>query len=174
MTFRNVLERNFNSIFRRCLVWTPKPLFVDSAAIGEEYHDAALDGIFEKDSTLRAFLESGPAIAASLQHQHGFEARCSKEYCRKIIEEAATDGLTEVKVREACGLPPRQDWFLTHLVVGTCLSRAPGDLLARAGQRCRATRVSDIHGAAKRCGERKVARGPKHEGSRRAHSMRPS
>ena len=30
MTFRNVMEANFNSIYRRCLVWNPKPNFLES------------------------------------------------------------------------------------------------------------------------------------------------
>ncbi|CAE7561822.1 unnamed protein product [Symbiodinium sp. CCMP2592] len=30
MTFRNVMETNFNSIYRRCLVWNPKPIFVET------------------------------------------------------------------------------------------------------------------------------------------------
>ncbi|CAE7246626.1 unnamed protein product, partial [Symbiodinium microadriaticum] len=111
MAFRNIMERNFNSIFRRCLVWKPKPLFVDAAALSACYEDPEKDGIFEKDSTLRVFLESGTAIAASLLHQHGFEVQYTKEECRQMIEDAASDGLTKVKIREACGLPPQEDKF---------------------------------------------------------------
>ena len=107
MSFRNVMERNFNSIHRRCLVWMPKAVFVDQDCLSS-YGDAALDGIFPKDPTLRNFLESGPAIAATLHLQHGFEMKHSREHCYKTIDECAAQGPTENKMREACGLEPRQ------------------------------------------------------------------
>ena len=107
MSFRNVMERNFNSIHRRCLVWMPKAVFVDQDCLSS-YGDAALDGIFPKDPTLRNFLESGPAIAATLHLQHGFEMKHSRERCYKTIDECAAQGPTENKMREACGLEPRQ------------------------------------------------------------------
>ena len=107
MSFRNVKERNFNSILRRCLVWIPKALFVDADCLAD-YQDAPSDGIFPKDPTLRSFLEGGPAIAASLRMQHGFETTHSREDCYKVIDDCATAGPTEHKMREACGLQPRQ------------------------------------------------------------------
>ncbi|CAE7810987.1 unnamed protein product [Symbiodinium sp. CCMP2592] len=107
MTFKNISEANFNSIFRRSLVWIPLAVFVDADYLEKEYPDAHKDGIFPKDPTLRAFLESGPAIAASLQHQLGFELTQSRENCRRLIETYAQAGLTEQKIRKACGLPER-------------------------------------------------------------------
>ena len=79
MTFRNVMETNFNSIYRRCLVWNPKPIFVENTVFGAAYPDPETDGIFVKDPSLRSFLESGPAIAAALQQQHGFESHYSRQ-----------------------------------------------------------------------------------------------
>ena len=89
MSFRNVEERNFNSILRRCLVWIPKAMFVDADCLAD-YQDAPSAGIFPKDPTLRSFLESGPAIAASLRMQHGFETTHSREDCYKVIDDCAT------------------------------------------------------------------------------------
>ena len=40
MTFRNVVEKNFNSVNRRGLGWEPLPAFVDSNVIDSEYPDA--------------------------------------------------------------------------------------------------------------------------------------
>ena len=109
MTFRNVMETNFNSIYRRCLVWKPQPIFVDSTSFGDAYKDPDADGIFQKDPTLRSFLESGPAIAAALIQQHGFESHYSRQECVQMIEDYALSGFTERKVREACGLRPPED-----------------------------------------------------------------
>ncbi|CAE7209382.1 unnamed protein product, partial [Symbiodinium microadriaticum] len=109
MTFRNVMETNFNSIYRRCLVWKPQPIFVDSTSFGDAYKDPDADGIFQKDPTLRSFLESGPAIAAALIQQHGFESHYSRQECVQMIEDYALSGFTERKVREACGLRPPEE-----------------------------------------------------------------
>ena len=108
LQFRNVQERNFNSMFRRCLVWEPKPLFWEQKTLEESYPDAHMDGIFAKDTTLKEFLESGPAIAVSLHVQHGFEVRHSRQDCRDIIEQMVVQGPTEKKVRAACGLEDRK------------------------------------------------------------------
>ena len=107
LEFKNVSEESFNSIFRRSLVWKAKALFLDADYIAQHYPDAALDGIFPKDPTLRAFLESGPAIAASLRNQLGFELGHSRDRRRSIIEEYASAGFTEKKIRQACGLADR-------------------------------------------------------------------
>lgn len=107
MSFKNISEANLNSILRRSLVWIPQAVFVDGEYLEKEYSDAHKDGIFPKDPTLRAFLESGPAIGASLQHQLGFELTHSREDCRRLIETYAQAGLTEQKIRKACGLPDR-------------------------------------------------------------------
>ena len=109
MAFRNVQESNANSILRRCAVWIPRPLFVDETNFGQDYPDPECDGIFQKDPSLRRFLESGPAIAAFIEMQHGFETQNTRDACHAIIENYATSGLTEKKVREACGLQPPQD-----------------------------------------------------------------
>ena len=66
------MEANFNLIYRRCLVWNPKSIFVESTSFGAGYPDPDNDGIFLKDPSLRNFLESGPATAAALEQQHGF------------------------------------------------------------------------------------------------------
>ena len=107
LEFKNVSEESFNSIFRRSLVWKAKALFVEEEYIRQRYPDAAEDGIFPKDPTLKAFLESGPAILASLRHQLGFELQHSREACRNIIEDCASAGFTEKKIRQACGLAER-------------------------------------------------------------------
>ena len=85
----------------------PNQIFVDDIAFGEEYPDPEADGIFLKDPTLKAFLEGGPAIAAMLKQQHGFETLHSRQVCLQIIEVFARGGITERKMREACGLQPR-------------------------------------------------------------------
>ena len=110
MTFRNVMEANFNSIYGRCLVWNPKPIFVENTDFGTDYKDPQADDIFQKGPTLRSFLECGPAIAANLEQQHGFEVEVGRQGCVDIIEAYALSGLTERKVRAACGLqPPPED-----------------------------------------------------------------
>ena len=109
MTFKGVAESNFNSVLRRSLVWNPQSVFVDKEFLDKSYPDAAPDGIFPKDPCLREFLESGPAIAASLHQQLGFERRHSRDVCRKMIEAYAASGCTERKMRNACGLLPQTE-----------------------------------------------------------------
>ena len=86
MSFKNIPEANLNSIFRSRLVRIPQAVFVSGEYLEKEYSDVSKDGIFPKDPTLRAFLESGPAIAASLHHQLEFELTQSREDCRRLIE----------------------------------------------------------------------------------------
>ena len=127
MTFRNVLERNFTSIFRRSLVWEPKPVFVDSFVLREAFtRMPTRKASFRRIPTLRAFLESGPAIAASLQLQHGFEQQYSRLECARLIDDCAQSGLTEQKMRAACGLRPREAWLYFP-----SLGFALGDSVAR-------------------------------------------
>ncbi|CAE7630170.1 unnamed protein product [Symbiodinium sp. CCMP2592] len=109
MTFKGVAESNFNSVLRRSLVWNPQSVFMDKEFLDKSYPDAAPDGIFPKDPCLREFLESGPAIAASLHQQLGFERRHSRDVCRKMIEAYAASGCTERKMRNACGLLPQTE-----------------------------------------------------------------
>jgi hypothetical protein len=109
--FNGVTEANFNSILRRSFVWKPKARFFDGTYLSKHYPDCELDGVFPKRPDLKQFLSSGPAVAAGLKIQHGFELKHSPENCRQLIEDYAAlggdDGLTEDKMRFACGLKPR-------------------------------------------------------------------
>ena len=75
------------------------------------YDDISKDGIFPKDSSLKEFLVSGPAVLAALQMQIAFERKHSKAECEQMIEDYAywggDKGLTEQTMREACGMPLR-------------------------------------------------------------------
>ena len=112
MQFKGVSEHNFPSILRRSFLWRPHARFVCPQYLEEHYTDAALDGYFPKDPTLKEFLVSGPAIASSMQLQHAFEHTYSRAECIHMIESYCNlgggQGLTEDKMRIACGLPPRQ------------------------------------------------------------------
>ena len=112
MQFKGVSEHNFPSILRRSFLWRPHARFVCPQYLEEHYTDAALDGYFPKDPTLKEFLVSGPAIASSMQLQHAFEHTYSRAECIHMIESycnlGGDQGLTEDKMRIACGLPPRQ------------------------------------------------------------------
>ena len=109
--FSGVTEENFASILRRSFCWKPKARFFDEDFLKEKYPDAHLDGIFPTRPHLRHFLKSGPAIAAGLVVQHGFELGHSREACLAKIDNWAVlgkdEGLTESVMREACGLRPR-------------------------------------------------------------------
>ncbi len=109
--FAGVSERNFQSIYRRSFVWKPKARFLDPEYLKAHYPDHAVDGIFPKNPSLKKQITSGPAIAAGLQHQHGFELHHSKQDSIDMIEQYAAlggdDGLTEDSMRLACGLKLR-------------------------------------------------------------------
>ncbi|CAE8731500.1 unnamed protein product [Polarella glacialis] len=111
LRFGSVTETNFNSILRRCFVWKPKARFWDRDYLKHNYPDSHLDGIFPKCAELRTFLVSPAAIAASLRIQYGFEQKHSKELCRQMIENyvvlGGDEGMTEERMRFACGLKPR-------------------------------------------------------------------
>ncbi len=111
LRFGSVTETNFNSILRRCFVWKPKARFWDRDYLKDNYPDSHLDGIFPKCAELRTFLVSPAAIAASLRIQYGFEQKHSKEGCRQMIENyvvlGGDEGMTEERMRFACGLKPR-------------------------------------------------------------------
>lgn len=77
--FAGVTDANFGSIIRRSFVWKPKALFVDAGWLAEHYPDATLDGVFPADAALKRFLISGPAVAAAIRVQHGFEVLHSRE-----------------------------------------------------------------------------------------------
>ena len=112
LQFIGITESNYNSIMRRCLVYRISARFVEQnvlSATGFQDHD--LNGVFVADPSLRTFVESGPAIAAAIRIQYGFECNHSVDQCRQLIESYVTGGgdggLTDAKMRESCGLPPR-------------------------------------------------------------------
>ena len=109
--FWSVSERNFYAVLRRSFCWEPKARFFDRTYLEERYPDAALDGIFPSDPTLKDKLRSGPCVAAALRLQHGFELKHGPEDCRNLIEGWASlgrdGGFTERTMRQACGLPHR-------------------------------------------------------------------
>ncbi|CAE8658603.1 unnamed protein product [Polarella glacialis] len=119
LRFGSVTETNFNSILRRCFVWKPKARFWDRDYLKDNYPDSHLDGIFPKCAELRTFLVSPAAIAASLRIQYGFEQKHSKEVCRQMIENyvvlGGDEGMTEERMRFACGLKPRDKRQQTDL-----------------------------------------------------------
>ena len=59
---------------------------------------------------MKGFLKDGPAIAAGIILQHGFELENNLERCREKIENyrvhGGDRGLTEREMRKACELPP--------------------------------------------------------------------
>jgi hypothetical protein len=111
MRFGGVTEINFQSILRRSFVWKPKAKFLDASYLDAHYPDHASHGVFAKKALLKNFLSSGPASAAGIRLQHGFETLHSPEECRHNIEEYAAlggdDGLTEDSMRISCGLKAR-------------------------------------------------------------------
>ncbi len=135
--FSGISERNFQAILRRALVWKPRGLFVDASFLQEHYADHASDGVFPADPTLKPFLVSGPAVAASLRIQHAFELAHTRLKARGIIEQYAAlggdAGITEQVMRESCGLSERKSACTgvvpTAIAVGDTPSqeRAPKD-----------------------------------------------
>lgn len=111
MRFAGVTEINFQSILRRSFVWKPRARFVDEEYLLNHYPNHAADGVYPKKPLLKKFLSSGPAAAAGLRLQHGFEALHSPADCRHRIEAYAAlggdDGMTEDCMRLACGLSAR-------------------------------------------------------------------
>ena len=92
--FQDVSKKDFNAILRRSLVWRAQARFEAPQAIegvpgdylnflspmglslsnpAGAYDDIYKDGIFPKDSSLKEFLVSGPAVLAALQMQVAFE-----------------------------------------------------------------------------------------------------
>ena len=98
MRFGGVTEVNFQSILRRSFVWKPKAKFLDAKYLDAHYPNHAADGVFAKKPLLKKFLSSGPASAAGIRLQHGFESLHSPTECRNCIEAYAAlggdDGLT--------------------------------------------------------------------------------
>ena len=108
--FAGITPANFNSIFRRGLLWQAKARFHPPHVIATLHADHELDGQFEADPSLKQFLSSLPSAAAGLRLQHAFEAVTGKQECLDLIENYVSGGdesLTEDKLRMACGLPVR-------------------------------------------------------------------
>jgi len=84
--FAGVTETNFPSILRRSLIWKPRARFLDAAYLLDHCPNHEQDGIFAKNPKLREFLVSGPACAAGIRIQHGFECTHSREVCEALIE----------------------------------------------------------------------------------------
>ena len=84
--FAGVTESNFPSILRRSLIWKPRARFLDAAYLRDHYPNHEQDGVFAKNPKLREFLVSGPACAAGIRIQHGFECTHSREDCEALIE----------------------------------------------------------------------------------------
>jgi hypothetical protein len=111
LRFAGVTSANFNSVFRRGLFWQAKARFHPPHVIEKLHPDHELDGHFEADPTLKQFLSSTASAAAGLRIQHAFEATTGRQECLDLIENYVAGGdesITEDKMREACGLPPRE------------------------------------------------------------------
>ena len=63
----------FASILRRALVWVARGRFYDGQWLDTWVPGCSMWGIFHKDSELKAFLVSPPAIGAAIRVQHAFE-----------------------------------------------------------------------------------------------------
>jgi hypothetical protein len=111
MSFTGVSEKNFPSIFRRSFVWRPRARFVEPETMLGAEEKFKANGYFQKNPKLKNFLVSGPAVAAGLRMQHGFELAHSRDACQQMVEAYASLGgdahLTEDVMRQACGLPER-------------------------------------------------------------------
>ena len=110
MKFVGIDDSNFQSVFRRSLVWKPKARFYHNTLLQNLHDDHESDGVFLADPSLKQFLASQPASAAGLKIQHAFETHHTQEDCLKLIEDYATGGddyLTEDKMRTSCGLKLR-------------------------------------------------------------------
>lgn len=108
--FAGITAANFNSIFRRGLLWQAKARFHPPHVLATLHADHELDGHFAADPSLKQFLSSLPSAAAGLRLQHAFEAVTGKQDCLDLIENYVSGGdesLTEDKLRTACGLPVR-------------------------------------------------------------------
>ena len=111
ISFGNISEAAFHSIFRRCLVIKIAARFVDPDFVEVHVPDAHRYGIYPRQCDLKDFLRSGPAIAAGLLIQAAFERKANEHACRDVINgyvlRDGDCGLTEKTIRQACGLPPK-------------------------------------------------------------------
>ena len=112
LKFLNVSEATFNTVFRRSLVVHFRSQFMDrkflEATMGMS--EAAQTGLCPRESEAKARIISGPAIAASLRIQLGFEMTHSLQACKDLLDDyvlrGGDHGITTRYTRHACGLPP--------------------------------------------------------------------
>ncbi|CAK0822133.1 unnamed protein product, partial [Prorocentrum cordatum] len=109
ITFDGVTEGAFHAIYRRSLLIKIFARFVDAEYIRRVLPDAEKYGIFPRAPDLKPFMQSGPAIAAGLQRQLGFERKCGEAAARSVIDDyclrGGDNGITEKYMRQACLLP---------------------------------------------------------------------
>ncbi|CAK0791818.1 unnamed protein product [Prorocentrum cordatum] len=109
ITFDGVSEGAFHAIYRRSLLIKVWARFVDAEYIRRVLPDAEKYGIFPRAPDLKPFMQSGPAIAAGLQRQLGFERKHGEAASRSLIDDyclrGGDNGITEKYMRQACLLP---------------------------------------------------------------------
>ncbi|CAK0891385.1 unnamed protein product [Prorocentrum cordatum] len=99
ITFDGVTEGAFHAIYRRSLLIKIYARFVDAECIRRALPDAEKYGIFPRAPDLKPFMQSGPAIAAGLQRQLGFERKYGEAASRSLIDDyclrGGDNGITE-------------------------------------------------------------------------------
>ena len=106
LTFNNVKEAQWDSIYRRSLVMRMKGKFIPA----EEYRSLSEEqrqksGFFIKGDTLKSFLESGPAASAFFNIIYNFMNEHSIDERRSMIDDyARNEGATWDVMRPACNL----------------------------------------------------------------------
>ena len=84
-------------------------MFEKAQLRGVDY-DQDTRGVFARDPEMDAFIISGPAVAAGLKIQSGFEDLNNKNDCLKIIQDytrgGGDNGVGVRFMRECCGLKP--------------------------------------------------------------------
>jgi len=85
--------------------------FIDEVEFRAAPTDNARHGRFPRDQSLRDFLRSGPAVAATIKILWGFMSEKSGDMRVDLIEayvlRGGDKGLAWASMRLACGLPPR-------------------------------------------------------------------
>ena len=110
INFDGVQENNFESILRRFAIISLHSRLVEPGTLDGFPFGPPTAGVFERDPDLEAFYVSGPAIAAGLKIQHGFERLHNLAACRAEIirytRQGGDQGVGVAYMREACGLKP--------------------------------------------------------------------
>eukprot|EP00959_Pyramimonas_sp_CCMP1952_P142475 2982899-Pyramimonas_sp.AAC.1 len=105
ITFDGVAEGAFHAIYRRSLLIKIFARFVDAEYIRRALPNAEKYGIFPRAPDLKPFMQSGPAIAAGLQRQLGFERKYGEAAARSVIDDyclrGGDHGRTEKYMRQA-------------------------------------------------------------------------